>query len=332
MAVSADFAERLIYDFKESAREVVSKYDLAHLRGTDDLLPVTSVAAEFVALIQNNYAKESTTESMLESEKRMYLRTIEQKSIEVSKLQKQKLATMAGLAAPTAVADKPVWKPVVKIVAQEIERVAIKFDMFFKASPNTQARADKEFAKILDSIKSASDTQSDPKTVQRETLREVKKIERKLASDQRKFVKMNKVKEPKVKVVPENSISGYVSGLSAGSQIPGLFGGTHGRPRVRVPPAKPLAGPPPTHAYKVVPPGMAGFAGVYRAEDIREQLPNATNPAHIRAIEYFMNQGLTFDEAQNAANTYGFEPNSGAASMDLDLKINHLGGGADPFF
>ena len=53
--------------------------------------------------------------------------------------------------------------------------------------------------------------------------------------------------------------------------------------------------------------------------------PERTNPAHIRSMQYFMNQGQTFEEAHESAIAYGFEPDGGVMAMDLDRRVNYLG-------
>ena len=85
MVVSPDYSGRLIYEFKEKSAEIIDKYGLTHLRGTEKLDPVTKVAAEFISLAEQSSTNPTMTESMLESEQRMYLRTIEQKVLEASK-------------------------------------------------------------------------------------------------------------------------------------------------------------------------------------------------------------------------------------------------------
>ena len=42
-------------------------------------------------------------------------------------------------------------------------------------------------------------------------------------------------------------------------------------------------------------------------------------------MQYFMNQGQTFEEAHESAIAYGFEPDGGVMAMDLDRRINYLG-------
>ena len=61
------------------------------------------------------------------------------------------------------------------------------------------------------------------------------------------------------------------------------------------------------------------------AEEIANKHPERTNPAHIRSMQYFMNQGQTFEEAHESAIAYGFEPDGGVMAMDLDRRVNYLG-------
>ena len=89
---------------------------------------------------------------------------------------------------------------------------------------------------------------------------------------------------------------------------------------------------PPKSFNKGKPPGFKGFSGNMTAEQLRQVHSDNANPAHIRAMEYFMSQGLSFNEAHEAAKSHGYKVKGGVLSMDLDIRSSHLGGGADPFF
>jgi len=62
-------------------------------------------------------------------------------------------------------------------------------------------------------------------------------------------------------------------------------------------------------------------------DSIEEKHPERTNPAHIRSMQYFMNQGKSFEEAHEAASAYGFTPKGeeGVRYFDLDQRVNYLG-------
>ena len=61
MAVSSDFSDHLIYDFKEKSREMIEKYGLNHLRGTEKMDPATNLATEFINLAQQSMTNPTTT-------------------------------------------------------------------------------------------------------------------------------------------------------------------------------------------------------------------------------------------------------------------------------
>ena len=89
------------------------------------------------------------------------------------------------------------------------------------------------------------------------------------------------------------------------------------------------------NVYRNKPPGFKGFAGPMSAEELRKKHPPGTNPAHIRAMEYFMSQGMSFNEAHEAAQSYGYDKDKskGVLQYDLDRRTPHIGGGGDyPLF
>ena len=126
MVVSPDFASRVIYDFKEKSKEIINTYGLDHLRGTESMDPVSKLGEEFITLAEGGSINRTLTESMLESEKRLYLKTIEQKVLEVSR---QQSATLNGIASAHA-AKPPVqdanWDRTITSVAREVDRIAVK--------------------------------------------------------------------------------------------------------------------------------------------------------------------------------------------------------------
>ena len=72
-----------------------------------------------------------------------------------------------------------------------------------------------------------------------------------------------------------------------------------------------------------VPPGFAGYAGAMTREDIAKQHPPGTAKGHIDAMEHYMSQGMSFNDAHNRANAEGYTPQS--------HDKNFGGGGAYPF-
>ena len=101
-----------------------------------------------------------------------------------------------------------------------------------------------------------------------------------------------------------NDMEGSVS--ETVSAVAGIFGSTHRRTNKR------------NFSFD-------GFGAMVSAEEIANKHPERTNPAHIRSMQYFMNQGQTFEEAHESAIAYGFEPDGGVMAMDLDRRVNYLG-------
>jgi hypothetical protein len=71
-----------------------------------------------------------------------------------------------------------------------------------------------------------------------------------------------------------------------------------------------------------VPPGFAGYSGTMTREDIAKQHPPGTAKAHIDAMEHYMSEGMSFNDAHNRANAEGYTPQNHNANF---------GGGAYPF-
>jgi len=68
-----------------------------------------------------------------------------------------------------------------------------------------------------------------------------------------------------------------------------------------------------------------GFGAMITAAEIEKNHPETKNPAHIRSMQYFMNQGQTFEQAHESSKAYGFKPDGGVRYMDLDQRVNYLG-------
>ncbi len=72
---------------------------------------------------------------------------------------------------------------------------------------------------------------------------------------------------------------------------------------------------------------VQGLGEMVSYDSIQDKHPERTNPAHIRSMQYFMNQGLSFEQAHEAASAYGFTPvgENGVRYFDLDQRVNYLG-------
>ena len=111
MVVSPDFANHLVFEFKENSAEIIDRNNLRHLRGTEKMEPATKLAAEFINLAEQSTTNQSVTESMLASEQRMYLKTLEQKVLEVSKNQIKSLDGLHAQASSSGcMPDEEGWK------------------------------------------------------------------------------------------------------------------------------------------------------------------------------------------------------------------------------
>lgn len=338
MAVSSDYMERLIYDFKINSRDIVDKYNLTHLRNSEALVPLTSVVEEFILVVQNNFGKSNITEAMLDSEKRMYLRTVEQKALEISKSAQDNLNGIKAKVFAEAPVDNSVWQPVIQYSAHTIDKITKKHARLIESYPDITQDLDQEFSKVLQYIElsyNENNTKANADKVNGKVKRQLNAIDRKLTNITRNM--RRKATRQEITERQSTSVVGdWVNGVSDGSQIGGVFGRSNRMPKsFNHSPIQGSTLPTPHNdlsAYRTVPPGIHGFSGHTTAEELREQHPEGANPAHIRAMQYFMNQGLSFEEAHAAAISYGYEPEGGARNMDLDRKINHLGGGADPLF
>mgnify|MGYP004413227619 FL=1 len=122
-----------------------------------------------------------------------------------------------------------------------------------------------------------------------------------------------------------SAISGYYGNTGHRTHTKRSFGNISGSQVYRSNP----------NVYRNKPPGFKGFAGPMTADELRKKHPAGTNPAHIRAMEYFMSQGMSFNEAHEAAQAYGYDKDKskGVLQYDLDRRTPHIGGGGDyPLF
>ena len=116
--------------------------------------PVSRLGEEFITLAQGSTTSQTMTESMLESEKRLYLKTIEQKVLEVSRNQS---ATLNGIA--SAHATKPPvqdanWDRTITSVAREVDRIAVKNADLMNMLPKQQQQVmDGMFSTVVDQVR-----------------------------------------------------------------------------------------------------------------------------------------------------------------------------------
>ena len=371
MVVSPDYSGRLIYEFKEKSAQIIDKYGLSHLRGTEKLDGVTKLAHEFISLAEKSSTDTMMTDSMLASEQRMYLTHIENAVMAASKKQTLTANGLAAQAFGSPVVKDANWDRTVTSVAKEVDRIATKnSDIFNSLTPGEQKEVDTMFSMVVDSVrtkhgrdpsagsaqKAEQDSDRDLKQVEKRLEKmakdSVKKRQNAIAADfteqlnryMQSFNQLRKAMTPQEhkkakghiakikKMIREvktnkrlvtdrdllqmhiqavqneftrlNDIEGSVA--ETVSAVAGIFGGTK-RPTNK--------------SYFSV----HGIGSNVTYDDLVDKHPERTNPAHIRSMQYFMNQGKSFEEAHEAAKAYGFNEDNGVRYFDIDQRVNYLG-------
>lgn len=371
MVVSPDFSNRLIFEFKEKSAQIIDRYGLTHLRGTEKMDPAAKLASEFINLAEQSKTNPTVTESMLRSEQRMYLQTLEQKIMEIVKNQSRTLNGLHAQAFGNPIIGEANWNKTVASVAKEVDRIAVKnSDLINALTKEEQKKMDEMFASVVDNVRlkhqrdpSAQSAMNSEKAASQD-LRKVEKQLQKMSTDSVKrrqhgiysdfneqlnrylqsFNEMKSAMKPaEVKKVNShigsikkmmrelktnkrlmkdreslqshiamiqnqfrllNEMEGNMSDTV--SAVAGIFGST--------------ARPSNKRNFS-----FDGFGAMVSVEEIASKHPERTNPAHIRSMQYFMNQGLTFEQAHESAIAYGYKPDGGIKYMDLDQRVNYLG-------
>ena len=371
MVVSPDYSGRLIHEFKEKSAQIIDKYGLSHLRGTEKLDGVTKIAQEFITLAEGSSTDSMMTETMLSSEQRMYLQHIENAVITASKSQ---VSTISGLRAQ-AFGNSPIkdvnWDRTVTSVAKEVDRIATKnSDLFNSLTTEEQNQIDTRFSLVIDrvrakhgrdpSVSSAqqaqSDSERDLKQVEKELERlsknSIKRRQEAIANDftqqlnryMHSFSQLKKAMTPqehkkarshiakirkmirdiktnKRLVIDKELLSMHIERVQGAfrelneiegsvtetvSAVAGIFGGTTRRTN---------------KSYFSV----QGLGSNVTYSELEKKHPEISNPAHIRSMQYFMNQGLSFEQAHEATKAYGFNEDGGVRYFDIDQRVNYLG-------
>lgn len=371
MVVSPDYSGRLIHEFKEKSAQIIDKYGLSHLRGTEKLDGVTKIAQEFITLAEGSSTDSMMTETMLSSEQRMYLKHIENAVITASKSQ---VSTISGLRAQ-AFGNSPIkdvnWDRTVTSVAKEVDRIATKnSDLFNSLTSEEQKQIDTRFSLVIDrvrakhgrdpSVSSAqqaqSDSERDLKQVEKELERlsknSIKRRQEAIANDftqqlnryMHSFSQLKKAMTPqehkkarshiakirkmirdiktnKRLVIDKELLSMHIERVQGAfrelneiegsvtetvSAVAGIFGGTTRRTN---------------KSYFSV----QGLGSNVTYSELEKKHPEISNPAHIRSMQYFMNQGLSFEQAHEATKAYGFNEDGGVRYFDIDQRVNYLG-------
>ena len=365
MVVSPDVADRVIYDFKEKSKEIIDVYSLTHLRGTAAMDPVSRLGEEFIKLAQGGSINQNITESMLESEKRLYLKTIEQKVLEVSRQQGAALNGIASAQAAYPPVQDANWDKTITSVAREVDRIAVKnADLMNMLAEDEQKVVDEMFSRVIDRVRfahSKDPSASNAQVAEKIGVKELRAVESHLEKVSRQALKTkqdmiyadfneqlqrylqsfsqlrNAMKPAEVKATNDrissiksmmkeiktnrrlvsdedllrahigavqeqfrilNEMEGRVS--ETVSAVAGIFGSTHRRTNKK-------------HF------SFDGFGAMVSAAEIANKHPERTNPAHIRSMQYFMNQGQTFEQAHQSAIAHGFEPEGGVMTSHLGV-------------
>lgn len=371
MVVSPDFSDSVVYDFKEKSAKIIEAYGLTHLRGTEKMDPATKLAAEFINLAKQSSINQNMTESMLQSEQRMYLKTMEQKVLEISQSQAKALNGLRAQALGQPIIGDANWESTINSVAKEVDRIAVVNSSTINTlSKQEQEMVDGMFASVVDRVRAhhgRDPSANSAAYAEKEASKNLKNVERqlsKIAKDSLKsrqnqlatdytgqldrylstFSQMKKAMKPdEVKAANQhvsniktmirafksnsgmvknphllenhiasiqeefrrlNEIEGNVSETI--SAVAGIFGGTSRR----------------TNRSHFA---IGGVGSMTSYNDLEMQHPERANPAHIRSMQYFMNQGQTFEQAHESSKAYGFNPDGGVRYMDLDQRVNYLG-------
>jgi hypothetical protein len=371
MVVSPDFSDSVVYDFKEKSAKIISTYGLTHLRGTEKMDPATKLAAEFINLAKQSSTNPNMTDSMLQSEQRMYLKTMEQKVLEISQSQARALNGLRAQALGQPIIADANWESTINSVAKEVDRIAVVNSSTINTlSKQEQEMVDGMFASVVDRVRAhhgRDPSANSAAYAEKEASKNLKNVERqlsKIAKDSLKnrqnqlatdyagqldrylstFSQMKKAMKPdEVKAANQhvsniktmirtfksnsgmvknphllenhiasiqeefrrlNEIEGNVSETI--SAVAGIFGGTSRRTNK-------------SHF------AIGGVGSMTAYSELETRHPERTNPAHIRSMQYFMNQGQTFEQAHESSKAYGFNPEGGVRYMDLDQRVNYLG-------
>ena len=154
MVVSPDFSDSVVYDFKEKSAKIIDAYGLTHLRGTEKMDPATRLAAEFINLAKQSSTNPNMTDSMLQSEQRMYLKTMEQKVLEISQSQAQTLNGLRAQALGQPIMADANWETTINSVAKEVDRIAMANSRTINTlSKEDQEMVDSMFASVVDRVR-----------------------------------------------------------------------------------------------------------------------------------------------------------------------------------
>ena len=371
MVVSPDFSDSVIYDFKEKSADIIERYGLTHLRGTEKMDPASSLAAEFINLAKQSSTNPNMTESMLQSEQRMYLKTMEQKVLEISRSQAAALNGLSAQALGQPIMADANWEKTINSVAKEVDRIAVANSRTINTlSKEDQEMVDEMFASVVDRVRAHHGRDPSANSAlyaEKESSQNLKRVERQLKNiardslkdrqrqltadyrgqlerylstfgEMKKAMKPDEIKaanqhianikkmirafnsrksmvqnprllENHIAAIQEefrrlNEIEGNVSETI--SAVAGIFGSTSRRTN--------------RNYFSI-----AGTNSMVSTDDIMENHPETSNPAHIRSMQYFMNQGLTFEQAHEASKAYGYNMDDGVRYMDLDQRVNYLG-------
>lgn len=264
MGVSRDFSEKLVFDFKETAKEIVTKYNLDHMKGTNALKPIEAQILDFNVFVGANKAKPNVTESILEGESRIAMNKLETTALKLSKGEKENLLALQGTMNKHTVSENLLWRPVVRYAADEIDHLVAKYADFFKVDTAKAKGIDAKFARLLRFIEAEYRNDSSKKNADatlysvRKSLKRIEGYVQVEQSRAERLAKKRRISAMTKSKRPKNIASAYVQGHTDGTGISGVFGSTS-RPPIRgLGEGNPTA---PTQMYDIIQPGAMGRFG-----------------------------------------------------------------------
>ena len=238
MGVSRDFSDKLVFDFKETAKEIVTKYNLDHLKGTNALKPIEAQVLDFNVFVGANKAKPNVTESILEGESRIAMSKLEATALKLSKGEKENLLALQGAMNKNSVSESLLWRPVVRYAADEIDHLVAKYSDFFKADTAKAKGIDAKFARLLRYIDAEYRNDASKKNADatlysvRKSLKRIEGYVQVEQSRAERLAKKRRISAMKQSKTPKNIASAYVQGHTDGTGISGVFGSSS-RPPIR---------------------------------------------------------------------------------------------------
>tara|TARA_Y100000004_G_scaffold197405_1_gene271910 strand:+ start:10772 stop:11647 length:876 start_codon:yes stop_codon:yes gene_type:complete len=230
MGVSRDFSEKLVFDFTEDAKKIVESYNLTHLRGTNELKPLNAIIEDFKLFIGATSAKGGVTESMLESESRMWLQKVEKMALALSKNEVHEYEELVRKSRKHTPSEDLLWRPIVRYAADYIDAITKKNSRFLQHNPRERKELDAKFSRMLRYIE--LEYQDDPSKTNADDVfysvkKSIQRIDSATTENMRRKNRMEKKKKidsmRRMKRPAKNPIKLYTDGFN-GMSIGGVYG------------------------------------------------------------------------------------------------------------